>query len=288
MNDQPTADPVSFDREKVGKFLYRFAWAFEIFAVSLGLGIALVTLYAGFETISKGAVEVTLAERLNVIIAAVPFFMVAMVEATKIPLVVTFYKITKPTWKYFFGFCVLLAAIITFETAFNGLERAFHTLVSSIDRPKKELVAINEKIDQIDIERARLAALTIESIEEEYDGRYRSDLTKLGEQKQPLQEQINTLRGSVRTQVIGSLEARRESEQKERNRLLSARDTELSRKSEEFRNRTDELAAETQAQRRSLQTQLRTESNTLDQMRQDAEKAINDTFFLRQDQYGKI
>lgn len=287
MNDQATPNQVAADRASVGKFLYRFAWAFEIFAVALGLGIALVTLYAGFETISKGSVEVTLAEKLNVIIAAVPFFMVAMVEATKIPLVVTFYKTTKRAWKYFFGFCVLLAALITFETAFNGLERAFHTLVSSIDRPKKELVGIDQKLDQIGVERTRLESLTIESIEEEYDSRYNSELTKLGEQKQPLQEQINALRASVRTEVIESVESSLASTMEERDRLLSARDTELSKKAEEFRNRTEELAAEIQTQRQSLQAQLRTESAKLDKTRRDAEVAISKAFIIGRDAVRK-
>ena len=282
MSDE-TVSAVNTDRETTGRLLYKFAWGFEIIAVSLGLGIALVTLFAGYQAIeaSKGPGNVRLSDQLNVVIAAVPFFMVAMVEATKIPLVVTFYTTTKRAWKYFFGICVALAAIITFETALNGLERAFFTLTATIDQPKKELVSVDERLEQLVNERTRLEEVTVETIEAQYNDRYNSELQKLISQTEPLQEQINTLRASVRTEVVESTERSLEAAREERTRLLNAREAELNAKAAEFETRGAELSAEIQGQRRSLQTQLRTESDKLSQMQRDADEAISAAFFTK-------
>ena len=164
--------------------------------------------------------------------------------------------------KVFFATCVILAAIITFETAFNGLERAFHTLITAIDRPKKDLVTVDEKLTQIADTTERLSTLTIETIESEYNDRYRAESDKLAEQKAPIQERINELRASVRTEVIESVERSLEAAQAERARLITARENELASKTAEFQNRAEELRADITEQRRSLQNQLKPNQKT--------------------------
>ena len=73
-----------------------------------------------------------------------PFLMVAIVEITKIPFVAATYKTSNTKWKFIFGSSLLFLAFITFESALNGFERNFHALIFSIDKHKKELVAVED------------------------------------------------------------------------------------------------------------------------------------------------
>ena len=79
----------AYDRRlRVSKFLYVFAWAFEIVAVVIGLAIALATVMSNLQSVqaTRGSSVLSFSEIVNTIIAALPFVMVSMVEATKIPL----------------------------------------------------------------------------------------------------------------------------------------------------------------------------------------------------------
>ena len=58
MEETPEFDKVaeiSLERRRTGILLKRFAWAIEILAVGIGLGIAVMQLYASFEELNSGA-----------------------------------------------------------------------------------------------------------------------------------------------------------------------------------------------------------------------------------------
>ena len=78
-----------FEKEvRYGKQLYIIAWGVEIIAVGLGLFIAVSIAYDAYSTYPTP----TTSQTLNATIGALPFFAIAIVELTKIPLAGGFIK----------------------------------------------------------------------------------------------------------------------------------------------------------------------------------------------------
>jgi hypothetical protein len=126
----------NIDRQQISKFLYRIAWAIEIIAASVGLFLAIAQIID-----SSG-------DAFNSVLAGIPFFAVAIVELTKIPLASVFYVTENLKWKLIFAVALGLAMIITFETFFVGFERYQAVLTKSIQTLKND---INDEQRIIDI-----------------------------------------------------------------------------------------------------------------------------------------
>ena len=118
--------------KKAGKFLLIFAWIVELSAASVGLLFAWLILYgkvSGMETTH---------DQLTVILAAIPFVIVAIVELTKIPLASACYFSTSRLHKYAFGISLLLVSFITFETFANGFQLNLHLQLKDLSKLQKQ------------------------------------------------------------------------------------------------------------------------------------------------------
>lgn len=156
--------------KKYGKRLVRIAWAIEIVAASIGL-------FIGFNTASSSIAyyaELDNSSALtgdafsNVFIGAAPFVIIAAVELTKIPLVLGFYRIRDIFWRSLFLFTLLCLIFVTFETMFNGLERSFTVNEDSVAKPRRELVAQQNSLRDIELRIAEIQVRTSEDIDQEY------------------------------------------------------------------------------------------------------------------------
>ena len=265
---------VSAERQSIGKFLRRFAWAFEIAAVTIGLAISIATMMANFEEMNSYRDDgLNWGDWANIFIAAIPFVMVAMVEITKIPLVGVFYKASSNLWRWVFGLCLLFVAAITFESAFNGFERNFSALMYSIDAPKKEIVTLDQKLEKLTGDRAQLTEMTLESIEAEYNTRYDELFAQTNGQKKEIQSQISDLRASIQTEFVNELRKDQDSARKERERLITEQEKEIARITEDYSSQSSRLASEMDSEKRSLQGQLSEAQKRLEEIEKQA--AIN-------------
>ncbi len=153
------------ERQKAGKFLYIVAWIVEIFAVLTGLLIALSNPYLAYNELS----DPKLIDQVLAFQGILPLIVIAVVEATKIPLAQGFYLSKMLRWKVLFLSALLLLIFVTFETMVNGLETNFsfttnriideETLISektlkvsdlnnqilNLDEEKKQLEELSEK-----------------------------------------------------------------------------------------------------------------------------------------------
>ena len=124
-------------------FLVRLAGGVEIIAATIGLTISIIVeASAG---LSDQFDESFLGQGASVLVAGLPFLLVAVVELCKIPLTFAFISVESTPWRLLFLFFVLFLCLITFETMFNGFERNFSSLNYAIDTYKNE-------IDDIDAE----------------------------------------------------------------------------------------------------------------------------------------
>lgn len=262
---------ITKDRILVGKFLYKFAWIIEVFAIIIGLAIALMTMTSSFTEMQQYAEGgLGFGEYTNIFIAAIPFIMVSVVEATKIPFVEAYYKTTKLKWKIIFGVSLLFIAIITFESAINGFERNFNSLMYGVDKTKKELVNVNEQIPPLKEQREKLSSWTSEDIEKNYSNR-NAQLSKLRQDQSLLiQDRIEDLRATTRTEYILSLKERIKDKKNELGIIYKSRDSSLATLEADLERDLNNASSELTSKRRTLQAQLSRQQQRLADMEKNS------------------
>ena len=102
-----------------GKRLVMLAWGIEIIAAIIGLFIGISSALFSIEYYSELDESVIVGNTFsNVFVGAAPFIIIAIVELTKIPLALGFYKAQKTIWKILFLGTLLMLVLITFQTMF--------------------------------------------------------------------------------------------------------------------------------------------------------------------------
>jgi hypothetical protein len=276
------------ERESIGKKLIFFAWAVEICAVIIGFAISIMQGISSFTEIENNRPQgLGFGDYTNVFIAMMPFLMVAIVEITKIPFVAATYKTSNSKWKFIFGTSLVFLAFITFESALNGFERNFHALIFSIDKHKKELVAVEEEIEPLEIRRTRLASLSSSQIEAEYSQRHAIISEERSRQAEVIQDRIQGLRAATQNEYIKGLSAQIEDRREQLKALRADRQKELDALIEASRQMTLNASSELDTQRRSLQQQLANEQAYLKELRVKREKKIADAGFFSENSVKK-
>jgi len=184
------------EKARTGKKLLRFAWATEIVAASVGLGIALMMIVGTGE---NGESEGVLAILANKFVMAGPFVLIAIIELAKIPLATTAYHAKNKFTKLIFALGLMVVVGITFETIFNGLERFFTATSFSVETERSEKASLELKIREIKQDLDNGPSISDNSIEIS-----RAEKTKAVEDS--YQRQIDEVRAE-----INSLTARRDS-----------------------------------------------------------------------------
>ena len=108
----------------------------------------------------------TLFDTASFIQGMLPFLAIAVVEITKIPLALGFYRSKMLRWKTLFLTALLLVMAITFETMFNGLENNFSNLTSRIVREENKISDLSLEIEnlKIDLEKKKTEIKTIQDM----------------------------------------------------------------------------------------------------------------------------
>lgn len=135
---------------RYSNFLIRLAWTVEIIAVLIGFTISVLMAVTAAGTSSNDPNNHLSNAIPAIIISALPFLLVAVVELCKIPLVFTFMHSKSYIWKGLFLFFVLFLCLITFETMLNGFERNFSNLNKAIDIRKNKIINIETQMALIE------------------------------------------------------------------------------------------------------------------------------------------
>jgi len=279
---------VSSERESIGKKLIFFAWAVEICAVIIGFAISIMQGITSFSEIeASGDGSLGFGDYTNVFIAMMPFFMVAIVEITKIPFVGATYKTSNTKWKIIFGTSLVFLAFITFESALNGFERNFHALIFSIDKHKKELIAVEEEIEPLLEKREILANLTAPKIEADYSKRHAIISEERTRQAETIQDRIQGLRAATQTEYIRGLSDQISDRRKQVDGLRADRKRELDALIDASSEMTKNSVSELNTQRRSQQQQLAKEQNYLEELRVKRDQLVEDAGFFSESNVRK-
>ncbi|MCL2915953.1 hypothetical protein L2725_19605 [Shewanella corallii] len=145
-------------------FLIRLAWTVEVIAVLIGFTISILMSVSAFNSISTFENISFIDSASAIVIAGLPFLLVAAVELCKIPLVFAFMATRNLWWRSIFLFFVFFLCIITFETMLNGFERNFSNLSRAIDNRKNEILNVDTEIELLEKRRAHVQKFTEEEL----------------------------------------------------------------------------------------------------------------------------
>lgn len=243
-------------RHRYGKRLTQAAWGIEVIAASIGLFIALATIFATQAEILDERGSVAAREWMNIFIAGLPFLMVAIVELMKIPLATAYYVAQSRVWRIVFLCSLLFLIAVTFETMVNGFQRQFESRVFLITNDRTELAHVDAQVGQLGSRIDNLRAITIESVRQEHDAERESirrdresKLDELSSQRRRMMEQANVTETGALGAEVATIEAEIAQARDEKAKALQAlRDS--------YGDDSSQAAAEVSSKRRSLQERL--------------------------------
>jgi len=265
------------DRKKLSKTLYVFAWVIEVLAVCVGLTIAIMMMMASFtESMKISGNEFGIMQLSNIVIAGLPFFMVAVTELTKIPFAQASYYTTSITWKLIFSFALLLISFITFESAFNGFERNDASLNYAIDRLRSDVNKIDETIPPKKRTIDELSELTIDKIESDFTRQTETFLSEKQEKILGYNKQIAELRASVLSESSELIQTKITEKSNEITTLRRTREQDIKAERDIVEDKLSNITDNLDKDRDSLQLQLSSFRNDLNQEKNRLETAISE------------
>ena len=291
LDKMSTLRVLMLDRKKLSNTLYRFAWAIEILAVCIGLTIAIMMMMASFtESMAISGSKFGVMQISNVIIAGLPFIMVAVTELTKIPFAQASYYTTSKIWKFIFSLALILISFITFESAFNGFERNDASLNYAIDKLRNDVSKIDETIPPKQRTITELSELTIDKIESDFTKQTENFLNEKQEKIEGYNQQISELRASVLSESSELIQKKINDKSNDITTLRRIREQDIKAERDNVDNKLSSIDETLNEERlslkeqlSSLRTELNTEKNRLDKALSekgifDSERAIRDTY----------
>ncbi len=243
----------SLAREKKywGKKLIIAAWIIEIIAALIGLTVAWSMGFQTYQIYTKGGVEFPVGKTFDLLLAAMPFIMVAGVELLKIPFAFVIYTNRKSNYKVKVAFSIVLVLVtfITFETLSSGFERQYSNITAEVDIPRNKLAVIESTIRNNENEQNKLESFNIESINKEVAARRVTAETNRDKELAGLESS----KADYHTSANPILKEQRKSLQQRIKIIESDRDSEISR--------LKGLSAEEEKENKLNQTFARDENN---------------------------
>ncbi len=132
-----------------GKKLIYMAWAIEITVALVGFSIAASFVLIGREE-AQAIDDQSLASNIEYYIIGLAFFVVGIMELTKIPLATALYYAARTFWKVVFLFALIAVNFSTFETIIQGFELAYNQRSKSVDLKRAELDKLRDQLLTID------------------------------------------------------------------------------------------------------------------------------------------
>lgn len=264
---QPENPNVTQFRQNLGILLYKFAWLIEFCAVAVGITISVMMMMSSFnESMNARGKEFGVMEVTNIIIAGLPFIMVAITELTKIPFAQACYYTTSRLWKIIFGISLFLISFITFESAFNGFERNDASLNTRIDKLNGEINKLDESITPKQDRISELSELTIKKIEQTYNER--TDAAQKTKEKKisGYDDEIALLRSSIQNESSELISKEIENKTTEIFELRKQRDFDIKLERDRTNQSSANIKTSLDDQKRTLQIQLKSEEKKLEDL----------------------
>ena len=158
------------NKDKGAKWLLRSAWVVEILAATMGITIGCIFLYLSLKSGSDGQLNLGNEQVIISILPALAFFIIAVVELSRIPFAYTIYK-SRGSFKSLFVFTPVLLFLIFIN--FESMYVAFTIYVDNITKQssiiQNSIESKNREIQNLKNEILYFNNLTEENIITEYN-----------------------------------------------------------------------------------------------------------------------
>jgi hypothetical protein len=243
-------------RHKQAAWLLRAAWAIEILAAAVGLFIAWAQAYAAYDEIVDREGALTTSGNVNVILGALPFVMVAVVELTKIPIASAVYHSTRIMWRLVFLFTLLFLVAITFETALNGFERNFTSVTRAIESEMRKQSSFKSKIGDIGQRSDDLRETSEKSAREQFAQRSAQLQQERQEKLAEFDRQSSTTTGNANEATTAGLQIQLQALDKRSDQIQRDYEGELKRIDADFDSAVQRSQGTSNSSRTTLETQI--------------------------------
>ncbi len=176
---------------KHSRFLIGLAWTVEVIAVLIGLTISVVVAVSAYNSFAVDGGAGLLDGTSAVLVASLPFVLIAVVELCKIPLTFAFMSIKHIAWRTLFLCFVIFLCLITFETLLNGFERNFSNLNRAIDVRKNDIENTDSEIALLENRRDYVVKFTeadlvgeVDASRSEIDGAFGASVRRIDQDTQ--------------------------------------------------------------------------------------------------------
>jgi hypothetical protein len=123
----------------IGQKLIYMAWAIEITVALVGFTIAASFVAIGREETIAIQGEISGSGNIQYYIIGLAFFVVGIMELTKIPLATALYYAVRPLWKIIFLLALLAVNFSTFETILQGFQMSYSNNTKPVEILRSQL-----------------------------------------------------------------------------------------------------------------------------------------------------
>lgn len=155
---------LTLEKISSGKKLYKFAWTLEIIAAFIGLMIAWSQGLLTYDFYVQKLGSFPIRHLIDLMLAGLPFVMVASVELLKIPFCKVIYLNKAFKIRFLFSIVLVIVTFITFETFSQGFESQFNNITMKVSEPQKHLKTVLQKMSNFEEQILDLQQKTEESI----------------------------------------------------------------------------------------------------------------------------
>ena len=156
--------PKSYDKierlSATGKKLIIFAWIIEIIIALVSFSISISLVLRGKQQAAdvEGAVIEKIGFKflginvpdVDMAIIGLCFFVIGIIELTKIPLVITLYNAATRWFKLLFIIALISVNILTIETILQGLRTAYSSNSQAVELERQKLKSIDDRIASLE------------------------------------------------------------------------------------------------------------------------------------------
>lgn len=138
------------------------------FALLIEVGVAALAIYLGLMTAQIGSNE-TNVTLLNKTMGPLLFVVVALIELTRVPLLISIYRGRNFLWRVFGSIFLVAIMFLAFETLLTAFQMNGAMVTGNIDKTIIDKRALSERTNILQSEIDDLSSLTQEKIDAEYD-----------------------------------------------------------------------------------------------------------------------
>ena len=260
-----------------GKRLIYFAWAIEIIVALVSFSISTSLVLKGQQQVAQIGAEG--AQNIDFIIIGLSFFVIGIIELTKIPLATALYNAATQNFKIIFFIALIAVNVLTIETIVQGLRTAFTANSLAVDLERQELKNLedqlanieNQKTDKDNITANILAQIEVleKNIENQKDqiSIYKSDAIK---DKDDLRKELSEANPKAQSLKIRIDDAKKKLSELKKNKSEIFEDSKI----KQFRNQI-EREQKNIAALRNDETILLSEKAELGAFKNSAKKSID-------------